>query len=183
MSRQPRFAALPRWNPGLVVSTLRLTSRPGARGKPELTGQLDGGGSQGVVVGIDTAVLEAALERLPLWGTTRTWLERMVLPLNEPPDGCPRFDFRKPAGDPGIFGPEAVVCRVNSNPVSLFTGGVAAVLFELAEPRVRSGVWDHTDFRTDPIGRLRRTGVAAMVTTYGFQGRPRDGDEARPQDA
>jgi uncharacterized protein (DUF2236 family) len=144
-----------------------LTSRPGSRGKPELTGQLDGGGSQGVVLGIDTAVLEAALERLPLWGTTRTWLERMALRLNEPPDGSPRFDFCKPAGDPGIFGPEAVIWRVNSNPVSFFTGGVAAVLFELAEPRVRSGVWDHTDFRTDPIGRLRRTGVAAMVTTYG----------------
>ena len=38
---------------------------------------------------------------------------------------------------------------------------------ELAEPRVRTGVWQHTTFRTDPIGRLRRTGLAAMVTVYG----------------
>jgi uncharacterized protein (DUF2236 family) len=38
---------------------------------------------------------------------------------------------------------------------------------ELAEPRVRTGVWEHTSFRVDPIRRLRRTGFAAMVTIYG----------------
>jgi hypothetical protein len=53
------------------------------------------------------------------------------------------------------------------NPVALFVGGVTAVLLELAEPRVRSGVWDHTTFRTDPLGRMERTGLAAMVTVYG----------------
>jgi uncharacterized protein (DUF2236 family) len=46
-------------------------------------------------------------------------------------------------------------------------GGIAAVILELAEPRVRSGVWDHTSFRSDPLTRLRRTGLAAMVTVYG----------------
>jgi ER-bound oxygenase mpaB/B'/Rubber oxygenase, catalytic domain len=56
---------------------------------------------------------------------------------------------------------------VFKNPVALFTGGVAAVLMELAEPRVRTGVWEHTTFRQDPIARLRRTGLAAMITIYG----------------
>jgi uncharacterized protein (DUF2236 family) len=32
---------------------------------------------------------------------------------------------------------------------------------------VRSGVWDHTTFRTDPLARMERTGLAAMVTVYG----------------
>jgi len=32
---------------------------------------------------------------------------------------------------------------------------------------VRTGVWEHTTFRIDPIQRLRRTGLAAMVTIYG----------------
>jgi uncharacterized protein (DUF2236 family) len=32
---------------------------------------------------------------------------------------------------------------------------------------VRTGVWEHTNFRGDPIQRLRRTGFAAMVTIYG----------------
>jgi uncharacterized protein (DUF2236 family) len=44
---------------------------------------------------------------------------------------------------------------------------VAAVLLELAEPRVRAGVWEYSSFRTDPVERLRRTGLAAMVTVYG----------------
>jgi uncharacterized protein (DUF2236 family) len=53
------------------------------------------------------------------------------------------------------------------NPLSLFVGGVTAVIMELAEPRVRAGVWEHTTFRSDPLRRLRRTGLAAMVTVYG----------------
>jgi uncharacterized protein (DUF2236 family) len=35
---------------------------------------------------------------------------------------------------------------------------------------VRTGVWEHTTFRIDPIRRLRRTGLAAMVTIYGARG-------------
>ena len=53
------------------------------------------------------------------------------------------------------------------NPVAVFIGGVTAVLLEFAEPRVRDGVWQHSRFRTDPLTRLRRTGLAAMVTVYG----------------
>jgi uncharacterized protein (DUF2236 family) len=56
---------------------------------------------------------------------------------------------------------------VFANPVALFVGGVAAVLLELAEPSVRSGVWDHSSFERDPGMRLRRTGFAAMMTVYG----------------
>jgi uncharacterized protein (DUF2236 family) len=53
------------------------------------------------------------------------------------------------------------------NPLSLFIGGVAAVIMELAEPRVRTGVWEHTTFRINPVQRLRRTGLAALITIYG----------------
>ncbi len=60
--------------------------------------------------------------------------------------------------------------RIFKNPASLFIGGVAAVILELAEPRVRTGVWDHSGFRHDPVKRLRRTGLAAMVTVYGARG-------------
>jgi uncharacterized protein (DUF2236 family) len=56
---------------------------------------------------------------------------------------------------------------VFKNPLSLFVGGVTAVIMELAEPRVRAGVWEHTTFRSDPLRRLRRTGLAALVTVYG----------------
>jgi uncharacterized protein (DUF2236 family) len=76
-------------------------------------------------------------------------------------------DFGAPAGEPTLVPPDSVAWQVFKNPVALFVGGVTAVLLELAEPRVRSGVWDHTTFRTDPLARMERTGLAAMVTVYG----------------
>jgi uncharacterized protein (DUF2236 family) len=63
--------------------------------------------------------------------------------------------------------PDSISWQVFKNPVALFVGGVAAVILELAEPRVRTGVWEHSSFRTDPVRRLQRTGLAAMVTVYG----------------
>src|SRR5215472_3290710 len=76
-------------------------------------------------------------------------------------------DFTQPAGEPALVSPDSVSWRIFKNPVSLFIGGVTAVIMELAEPRVRTGVWEHTTFRVDPIRRLRRTGLAAMVMVYG----------------
>jgi uncharacterized protein (DUF2236 family) len=83
------------------------------------------------------------------------------------PAGAPAIDFTQPAGEPALVPAEAVSWRVFKNPVALFIGGVAAVILELAEPRVRAGVWEHTSFRSDPVSRLQRTGLAAMVTVYG----------------
>jgi uncharacterized protein (DUF2236 family) len=76
-------------------------------------------------------------------------------------------DFSRPTGEAALVSPDSVSWRVFKNPLSLFIGGVTAVVMELAEPRVRTGVWEHTNFRIDPIRRLRRTGFAAMVTIYG----------------
>ena len=83
--------------------------------------------------------------------------------------GGAAIDFSSPAGEAALVGPDSVSWRVFKNPVSLFIGGVAAVILELAEPGVRSGVWEHSSFRTDPVTRLQRTGLAAMVTVYGAQ--------------
>jgi uncharacterized protein (DUF2236 family) len=76
-------------------------------------------------------------------------------------------NYREPAGDPGLFGPDSMAWRVHANPIALAVGGVAAVILELAEPRVRSGVWDHSIFKTDPLKRMQRTGEATLITTYG----------------
>jgi uncharacterized protein (DUF2236 family) len=62
---------------------------------------------------------------------------------------------------------DSVSWRIFKNPVAMFVGGVTAVLLELAEPAVRTGVWEHSSFRRDPVQRLRRTGLAAMITVYG----------------
>lgn len=86
----------------------------------------------------------------------------LVQPANRPP-----VDFTQPAGEGALVPPDSVSWRVFKNPVALFVGGVAAVILELADPAVRTGVWEHSSFRTDPRRRLQRTGLAAMVTVYG----------------
>jgi uncharacterized protein (DUF2236 family) len=84
------------------------------------------------------------------------------------------FDFTRPAGEEALVPADSVSWRIFKNPLSVFVGGVAAVILELAEPRVRTGVWEHSSFRSDPVGRLQRTGRAAMITVYG----PRSAAEA-----
>lgn len=76
------------------------------------------------------------------------------------------FDFSQPPGEPALTDANSISWKVFSNPLSLMIGGITAVLLELAEPKVRSGVWDHTTFRTNPLRRMRRTGLAAMITVY-----------------
>ncbi|MEM8937628.1 MAG: oxygenase MpaB family protein [Pseudomonadota bacterium] len=76
-------------------------------------------------------------------------------------------DFAQPPGEAALYAPDSVSWRIFKNPVSLFIGGVAAVILELAEPRVCAGVWNHSNFREDPVARLKRTGLAAMITVYG----------------
>lgn len=81
------------------------------------------------------------------------------------------FDFTAPVGEPALVPADSVSWRVFKNPVTLFIGGVAAVILELAEPGVRDGVWQHSSFRTDSLTRLRRTGLAAMMSVYGPRSR------------
>ncbi|MEQ9317333.1 MAG: oxygenase MpaB family protein [Henriciella sp.] len=76
-------------------------------------------------------------------------------------------DFTVPAGEPAYAAPDSISWKVFKNPIALAVGGVAAVLLEFADARIRSGVWDHSVFKTDPIGRSQRTGMAAMVGVYG----------------
>ena len=78
-----------------------------------------------------------------------------------------KIDFRLPDGEAALLPPDSVQWRIYKNQVALGIGGVAAVLMEFADPRIRSGVWDHSTYKADPIGRSRRTGVAAMVGVYG----------------
>jgi uncharacterized protein (DUF2236 family) len=77
------------------------------------------------------------------------------------------MDFSAPRGEEALVPANSVSWRVFKNPVALFVGGTAAVILELAEPAVRAGVWEHSSFRKNPIVRLQRTGLAAMISVYG----------------
>ncbi|HJV62365.1 MAG TPA: oxygenase MpaB family protein, partial [Albitalea sp.] len=97
-------------------------------------------------------------------------VEAQVAHLFQPP-GRAAEDFSRPAGEAALVAHDSVSWRVFKNPVTLFVGGVAAVVLELAEPRVRSGVWDHTSFRTQPLQRLQRTAAATVTTVYAARSR------------
>ncbi len=93
-------------------------------------------------------------------------LDRLLRDYIAPPPGMPLMDFAAPSGAQALFASDSVSWRIMKNPVALVVGGLAAVILELAEPRVRTGVWEHTTFRTDPETRMRRTGFAAWMTIY-----------------
>ncbi|MBK6800602.1 oxygenase MpaB family protein [Novosphingobium sp.] len=77
------------------------------------------------------------------------------------------INFASPAGEPALLAPDSVQWRIYKNQIALGIGGIAAVLLEFAEPRIRSGVWDHSTYKADPIGRSRRTGTVALLACYG----------------
>ncbi|MBY8826224.1 oxygenase MpaB family protein [Sphingomonas colocasiae] len=67
----------------------------------------------------------------------------------------------------GLFGPETVLWRVHGDVTTMMVGGVAALLLQMLHPAVLAGVWDHSNFRHDMLGRLRRTARFIAVTSYG----------------
>ncbi|ARU87384.1 oxygenase MpaB family protein [Pseudomonas sp. M30-35] len=78
-----------------------------------------------------------------------------------------QIDFEKPKGDPGLFGPESVSWQVHGDFTSMLVGGISALLLQALHPLALAGVWDHSNFREDLLGRLRRTGLFISGTTYG----------------
>ena len=67
----------------------------------------------------------------------------------------------------GLFGPGSAAWRVHGDLASMMVGGVAALLLQMLHPAVLAGVWDHSRFREDMLGRLRRTARFIALTTYG----------------
>ena len=78
-----------------------------------------------------------------------------------------QLDMENPKGDPGLFGPQAVCWRVHGDFPSMLIGGICALMLQMLHPRVLAGVWDHSNFREDMLGRLRRTGQVISGTTFG----------------
>ncbi|MDH4652012.1 oxygenase MpaB family protein [Pseudomonas sp. JS3066] len=78
-----------------------------------------------------------------------------------------QLDFENPKGDPGLFGPDSVTWKVHGDFTSMMIGGISALLLQMLHPLALSGVWDHSNFRADMLGRLRRTGQFISGTTYG----------------
>jgi uncharacterized protein (DUF2236 family) len=67
----------------------------------------------------------------------------------------------------GMFGPGAVAWRVHGDVTSMMVGGITSLLLQMLHPAVLAGVWDHSNFRVDMHGRLRRTARFIALTTFG----------------
>jgi len=77
-----------------------------------------------------------------------------------------RSDFELDPDAPRFSGPGSATWAVHSD-VSMLVGGVRALLFQALHPLAMAGVADHSTYRTDPLGRLQRTGSFIATTTFG----------------
>ncbi|MBV6288705.1 oxygenase MpaB family protein [Pseudomonas aegrilactucae] len=78
-----------------------------------------------------------------------------------------QLDLEQPKGDPGLFGPRSISWQVHGDFPSMLIGGISALLLQVLHPLALAGVWDHSTFRQDIIGRLRRTSQFISGTTFG----------------
>jgi len=69
-----------------------------------------------------------------------------------------------------MYGRETVSWRLNRESV-LLLGGPRALLLQIAHPAVAAGVAEHSDFTSDPFGRLRRTLAAMTVISFAERSR------------
>ncbi|MFM7271489.1 MAG: oxygenase MpaB family protein [Actinomycetes bacterium] len=102
------------------------------------------------------AVIDAAREHLGL-------AARRLLTAG---DGAyPEFPFAD-HDDPGLFGPDSMTWRVHAHR-SMLVGGLRALFVQMLHPLAMAGVAEHSSYRTDPLGRLARTGRFVATTTFG----------------
>ncbi|MBT2117934.1 DUF2236 domain-containing protein [Dyella sp. LX-66] len=98
---------------------------------------------------------------LPAQASIRRWVLGAF-----PRHGSGNLDYDHPPGDPGLFGPDSATWRVHSDFPGMLAGGLAALMLQTLHPRALAGVWDHSNFREDLVGRLRRTTAFVGGTTY-----------------
>ena len=68
--------------------------------------------------------------------------------------------------DDALIPATSAAARVHGDVTTMMVGGVAALLLQMLHPVAVAGVWDHSNFRRDMIGRLRRTARFMAQTTY-----------------
>ncbi|WPN29346.1 oxygenase MpaB family protein [Pseudomonas sp. P5_109] len=95
----------------------------------------------------------------------RTRIETQIMSLTGLSLG--KLDLENPKGDPGLFGPDSVSWQVHGDFSSMLIGGISALMLQALHPLALAGVWDHSNFREDMLGRLRRTGQFISGTTFG----------------
>ncbi len=73
---------------------------------------------------------------------------------------------REQPEDGGLFGPDSATWYVHSD-AAMLVGGVRALLLQTLHVPTMAGVADHSNYESDPLGRLQRTGKFLGTTTFG----------------
>jgi uncharacterized protein (DUF2236 family) len=103
---------------------------------------------------------------VPLSDQLQSWIaeqvrERVVGPRSD----AHRLELLASTGE-RWFADGSVIQRINGDS-SMFIGGLRALLLQSLHPLAMAGVADHSDYRTDPWGRLQRTAHFLAATTFG----------------
>jgi len=78
-----------------------------------------------------------------------------------------------PRADDGFFAKGSPGWLVHGDFTSMMIGGTSALLLQMLHPQALAGVWDHSNWRVDALGRLKRTAQFMGITTYGDTARAR----------
>ena len=74
-----------------------------------------------------------------------------------------------PPSEDALFAKDTPIRMVHADLVGMMTGGVRGLLLQMLHPHALQGVLDHSNFREDMHGRLRRTARFIAVTTFGHR--------------
>ncbi|MEE1877636.1 oxygenase MpaB family protein [Altererythrobacter litoralis] len=74
-----------------------------------------------------------------------------------------------PISDEALFERDSPIRMVHADIVGMMVGGIRALLLQMLHPEALQGVLDHSNFREDMHGRLRRTARFIAVTTFGHR--------------
>ncbi|RGP40089.1 hypothetical protein BPTFM16_00365 [Altererythrobacter insulae] len=71
-----------------------------------------------------------------------------------------------PPSDDALFEKDTPIRMVHADLVGMMVGGIRALMLQMLHPDALQGVLDHSNFREDMHGRLRRTAKFIAVTTF-----------------
>ncbi|XUU59543.1 oxygenase MpaB family protein [Erythrobacter sp. HA6-11] len=74
-----------------------------------------------------------------------------------------------PPSDDALFEKDTPIRMVHADLVGMMVGGIRGLLLQMLHPHALQGVLDHSNFREDMHGRLRRTARFIAVTTFGHR--------------
>ena len=74
-----------------------------------------------------------------------------------------------PVSDEALFAKDTPIRMVHADIVAMMVGGIRGLLLQMLHPHALQGVLDHSNFRSDMHGRLRRTARFIAVTTFGHR--------------